>query len=76
MFKIAVIGAGQVGACIGYTLALTGCAGEIDLMDDCYALPVTHRAWMALRSESQPKHCERFRQFRQLCEACAQWARE
>ena len=30
MFKIAVIGAGQVGACIGYTLALTGCAGEID----------------------------------------------
>ena len=33
MFKIAVIGAGQVGACIGYTLALTGCAGEIDLID-------------------------------------------
>lgn len=51
-------------------------AGEIDLMDDCYALPVAHRAWMALRSENQPKHCERFRQFRQLCEACAQWARE
>ena len=33
MFKIAVIGAGQVGACIGYTLALTGCTGEIDLID-------------------------------------------
>lgn len=33
MHKIAVIGAGQVGSAIAYTLALTGLAGEITLID-------------------------------------------
>ena len=33
MYKIAVIGAGQVGASIAYTLALSGLAGEISVID-------------------------------------------
>ena len=51
-------------------------AQEVDLMDGFYALPVAHRAWMALRSESAPRACERFGSFAQLLDACAAWARE
>ncbi len=51
-------------------------AAEVDLMDRCYGLPVKHRAWMALRSETQPTQCERFDSLDELVKACAEWAKE
>lgn len=51
-------------------------AQEVDLMDDFYALPVAHRAWMSLRSETAPRVCERFGSLADLTDACAAWARE
>lgn len=51
-------------------------AQEVDLMDGFYALPVAHRAWMALRSETAPRACERFGSFAELLDACAAWVRE
>ena len=49
---------------------------EVDLMDDCYQLPIVHRGFMALRSENHPAKCECFSRFDQLVEACAAWAKE
>lgn len=51
-------------------------AAEVNLMDDCYRLPVTHRAWLALRTDSQPDNCRRFARFDDLTQACAEWAKE
>ena len=49
---------------------------EVNLMDDCYQLPVVHRGFMALRGENHPLKCECFTRFDQLVEACAVWAKE
>lgn len=49
---------------------------EVDLMDHCYALPVSHRAWLSLRSDKQPKNCQRFERFEELAQACGEWAKE
>lgn len=51
-------------------------AAEVNLMDDCYRLPVTHRAWLALRTDSQPDNCQCFARFDDLTRACAEWAKE
>ncbi len=49
---------------------------EVNLMEKAYRLPVTHRAWMALRSDSKPDHCQSFNNFEQLVLACGNWAKE
>lgn len=51
-------------------------AQEVNLMDKCYELPVTHRAWMSPRSDAQPENCQRFEQFSDLVHACGEWAKE
>ncbi len=51
-------------------------AKEVDLMDGAYALPVTHRAWMALRGDQKPTSCDTFSSFAELVHACAKWAKE
>lgn len=49
-------------------------ANEINLMDGAYALPVEHRAWMALRGDQKPMTCETFRSLPDMVQACAKWA--
>lgn len=49
---------------------------EVDRMDRCYALPVSHRAWLSLRSDRQPEKCQRFERFDELVHSCGEWAKE